>query len=665
MGMGTPVSLTAERRLRQRPAGGLQHPGRDRRRSGLRQRQRRDQGRRAASDRQPGDGCLRRSNRSPPCWSASQALQRRGGQLADRAVPGEGRDAVHRRSRPDVRLGRRRHLRRPRGRPDACGRSPGTGSGCPTSAASSTAANSPACSRPGTMTARRWSRRSSSWPAPISASCSQGSGLTGIGRHHRFAVGQRQVGRGAGRLAVGLGSRHRQGCAHSRHQSRTRCRRCWSAPTGSAARSMRRARRPSRRRSCLPEPSSAPPAAHRLHRCGRRAARPARHARRGQGVAVGRSQDRVRHRRGRCGRHGHLCGGDDARGRIGRRPFGSRVEGPLGAMSGQIRHRAAGAVPDPARAGAGAGARRGAAVGAARKAAAAARGALLRVAAVRARQGRRGRCGRPRKRRGRRPRPSARPRRRRRLAEEARREAEEQAKADARKRQGASEAGEAGRPRPRKAQAAEAGQATGDDEARRKAEEAAKADGRGGAAQGQRGRPKRKAVEDGKRKAAEEARRKAEEATRLAEEERGKAHVASGSQNARHCRSARDAPQSSGETGRPLRSGGARRIPEIAWELSADQVLRPGGSGSRHRSAVRISMRLASAMDIHALRRAITGASHPRARECAAPRTGSRPLAVAVDFGDQRRQRNVAAVRQWRRAGRRTAARATGWCGGP
>ena len=96
----------------------------------------------------------------------------RGGQLAERAVPGEGRDAVYRRSRPDVRLGRRRassasledaqmHATARQGRCAAC----------PASAASSTAASSPACSRPGTMTARRSPRRSSNWQAPISARC--------------------------------------------------------------------------------------------------------------------------------------------------------------------------------------------------------------------------------------------------------------------------------------------------------------------------------------------------------------------------------------------------------------------------------------------------------------------------------------------------------------
>ena len=103
-----------------------------------------------------------------------QALQRCRGQLAVGAVPGEGRVAVYRRSRPDVRLGFRRassaSLTTPR-----CMRpsSPGTVCGCRASTASSTAASSPACSRPGTMTARRWSRRSSSWQAPISASCSK------------------------------------------------------------------------------------------------------------------------------------------------------------------------------------------------------------------------------------------------------------------------------------------------------------------------------------------------------------------------------------------------------------------------------------------------------------------------------------------------------------
>ena len=40
------------------------------------------------------------------------ALQSAEGELAVAAVPAEGRDAVHRRSRPDLRLGRGRHLRR-------------------------------------------------------------------------------------------------------------------------------------------------------------------------------------------------------------------------------------------------------------------------------------------------------------------------------------------------------------------------------------------------------------------------------------------------------------------------------------------------------------------------------------------------------------------------
>ena len=83
-----------------------------------------------------------------------------------------------------------------------------------------------------------------------------GSGLTGIGRHRGVAFGQRQVGRGAGRLAVRFGNRGRARMRAFRASTRMRSRRCLPAPTGSAARSMRHAPRRSRRRSCRPEPSS-------------------------------------------------------------------------------------------------------------------------------------------------------------------------------------------------------------------------------------------------------------------------------------------------------------------------------------------------------------------------------------------------------------------------
>ncbi len=65
------------------------------------------------------------------------------------------------------------------------------------------------------------------------------------------------------------------------------------------------------------------------------------------------------------------------------------VEGPFGALTKTLRYRAAGTIPDPARAGKGAGQGRSDASGAARKAAAAPGGALLRVLAGRTRPCRR------------------------------------------------------------------------------------------------------------------------------------------------------------------------------------------------------------------------------------------------------------------------------------
>ena len=153
-----------------------------------------------------------------------------------------------------------------------------------------------------------------------------GSGLTGIGRHHRFAFGERQVDGGAGRLAVGLGNGGGQGCAHPRHQpgrvpgAAGRCRQGRPRDRCGAHGSLRAGHRVCRnlRRAAR---------ADRLHRRGRRAARPARHARCGRGLGVGRPQDRIRHRRGGGGRHGHLCGRRRGGGRIGSRRCGSPSRG--------------------------------------------------------------------------------------------------------------------------------------------------------------------------------------------------------------------------------------------------------------------------------------------------------------------------------------------------
>ena len=92
-------------RFRPRAAGCRQHPGRDRRRPGIRRRQCRNQGRRAASDRQPQPRCVRRrAGRRHGARRCQPAAGRR--QLADRAVPVEGGNAVHGRTGADVQLDR-------------------------------------------------------------------------------------------------------------------------------------------------------------------------------------------------------------------------------------------------------------------------------------------------------------------------------------------------------------------------------------------------------------------------------------------------------------------------------------------------------------------------------------------------------------------------------
>ena len=141
MGMGMPVVADGRASTTPRSAGARRVQRRDRRGPGRRRRQCRRQGRHAASDRRTWRSTRSTSSRSRPWCSATSRARRRRGRLADRAVPAEGRGAVHRRSRPCRRDARRRHrsataydaaltLQARQGGPAAC----------PTSAASSTAA---------------------------------------------------------------------------------------------------------------------------------------------------------------------------------------------------------------------------------------------------------------------------------------------------------------------------------------------------------------------------------------------------------------------------------------------------------------------------------------------------------------------------------------------
>ena len=404
-----------------------------------------------------------------------------------------------------------------------------------------------------------------------------GSGLTGSGD---ITASLSASGKSVEALVASLsgsGTATRQGCAHSGHQPgcvpgaagrrgpgrpRDRCGAHGGLRAGDrVGRNLRRAA-----------------GANRLHRCGRRAARAARHARCRHGVGVGRAQDRVRHRCGGCGRHGHLCGRRRRGGRIGSgRALHHR--GPAWRDVGQIRHRAAGAVPDPARTGARAGAGRGAAIGACSKSS----GCGARCATTR-------RCSssatrppssraRLRKRR-RRPRPSA--RRRRRPGRRPRRKREPGRKPSSARPRRSARLKKRRRPRrkngarQRRKQTAQ-GRGGGADGRR------GQAPGRSrGAAQGQRRRPSAKAATDatGRRGCKGSGRR--EEAS--AQGRRGhqacrggacKADEASGSTIERVPLPApRDAPQSNGALRRKFDPRRDRRIPEIARELTRCRAVR-------------------------------------------------------------------------------------------